>query len=673
MNLDKVFIFDIETTGLLDHIKSEADLHVLSVGWVDSEGVKRVKSTANREDIFKIFANPENTLVGHNIICFDIPALKKMFPDIVVKATLIDTLPISWYLYDGKKQHGLEHWGTELGVEKPEISDWENLSFEEYKHRCETDVLINMLMYEKFLVKLRRVYESNLERIPKLVSLLTWIMQCSHMQEINKILVDVEKLEETIKYFSGLKDGKIVSVKKAMPQVAIKKIANFPKAGLYKKDGSLSVAGEKYLSYCKGAGVGLDYTGPIEVITGYNEPNPNSADQKKAWLYSLNWKPQTFKHNRNKVTNEVNIVEQIMTEEKMLCPSVLKLIEKEPAIEDLDGLTVLTHRLGLLNGFKNAMDENNMISQTISKLTVTMRWAHRTVVNLPKYTGKGDIRDGKWIRECLISGAGKKIIQSDLSGIESRTSDHYTFHLNPERIKKTKMPYFDPHCEIAVTSNLMSADEETYFIFKSAQKDKPTLEIDSFSELYKPTEKVYDMLNLSEEEQKDFMNKLKSSRSKAKTTNYASLYLVSAATLSRNLEISKSEAQKLIDAYWKIHFAVKKVSESFLIKDVDGENWVYNPIAKFWYYCRNTRNVFSTVNQSSAVYCFNVWLFNCTRRGYWPRTQSHDDLMFVEGENEVQKVIEVIQQAMEDTNKQLKLNVELACETQVGNNVAETH
>ena len=539
-------------------------------------------------------------------------------------------------------------------------------------HRCQEDVRINILLWEDLKAKLDLMYKDNPQDKIRLIKLLNWIMDCSFMQEKQKIKVDVKKTEENLAYFEALKEEKIQQLKEAMPKIPIKVKRVKPK-NMSKKDGSLSVAGEKWMTLVRGCNLNDDYDGIIEEIIGYEESNPNSVVQKKQWLYSLGWIPKTFKHNRDKETNEVKIVEQIMTEDKMLCPSVLKLAEKEPAIEAFDGLTVLTHRIGILKSFLSNKDENDMISQGLQALAVTMRWQHSIIVNLPRYTGKGDIRDGKWIRECLIAGENKKIVQSDLSGIESRTSDHFTFDINPGRIKKTQMPYFDPHCEISVSSGLMTSDEEVFFIFKSAQKDSPELDVETFSELYTPTDEVRRLLSLPEEEQSTLLKKLKVARSKGKTCNYASLYNVGAETLGRNLEISKKEAQKLIDSYWSIHFAVKVATEQFQLKKVGDETWVYNPISRFFYYLRNSKDIFSVVNQSSAVYCFNMWVWNCTQMGIFPVTQSHDDSAYVVDIQNVENTKNIISEAMRRVNSQLKLNVELACETQVGNNIAETH
>ena len=51
MDLEKVFVVDIECDGLLDELTK---LHVLSVGWKNSDGKWSVKSTNKEEDIEKI-------------------------------------------------------------------------------------------------------------------------------------------------------------------------------------------------------------------------------------------------------------------------------------------------------------------------------------------------------------------------------------------------------------------------------------------------------------------------------------------------------------------------------------------------------------------------------------------------------------------------------------------
>jgi hypothetical protein len=45
------------------------------------------------------------------------------------------------------------------GVAKPKVDDWQNLSFEEYAHRCEEDTKINWMLWKKMERRLKEIYE----------------------------------------------------------------------------------------------------------------------------------------------------------------------------------------------------------------------------------------------------------------------------------------------------------------------------------------------------------------------------------------------------------------------------------------------------------------------------------------------------------------------------------
>lgn len=646
MNLDSIYCADLESDGLLDTITK---IHVFAWG-----KHLTINSTKDYSEITKLLTNPENTFAIHNGIRFDKVAVEKIL-GIKVKATIIDTLALAWYLDLGREKYGLESYGEEFGVAKPAISDWQNLSYQQYKYRVEEDVKITIRLWEKLLGKLRSIYESE-EDIVRVIKYLGFIMECSYHQERQMIQVDVDKINSNLAYFQQLKSVKVEQLKLSMPKVPIKKVVKKPK-NLLKKNGEISVRGNKWLSLNPNGG------DEIEIIVGYQEPNPNSVSQKKAWLYSLGWVPQTFSYVRDKGSRKVKKIPQILAEEKELCPSVVKLKKKEPAIELLEGISILSHRIGLFKGLLNAQ-KDGFVTQGLNQLAVSLRWQHSVIVNFPRVTGKGDIRDGKWIRECIIAGKSNKIVQADLSGIESRTSDHYTFHLNPNLIKETQQKYFDPHTKIAVVSNLMTPEEEVWFKWTRENKERkdkglPPLPIEEFGSLSQGF--------------KGDMDRLKAARSKAKTTNYACLYLVSEATLARNLSISKKEAKTLIDAYWKIHWAVLAITKTFRIKRIGEEMWIHNPISKFWHNLRHEKDAFSVVNQSSAVYCFNMWVYNLTRLGIWPICQNHDDLLVRCKEQDAEQVKGLIYTAMVFLNKQLKLNVSLACEVQIGDSYDQTH
>lgn len=144
-------VFDLESNALeLDRVKT---IHVLS--WVSSG---EVQSTNDYDTMQEVLTNAD-VLIGHNIILYDLPVIKKVLklhPDSLGR--IVDTLALSWYLNFDRQRHGLEHYGEDYGVPKPKIEDWENLSYEDYRHRCEEDVKINVRLWKELKVKLGRLY-----------------------------------------------------------------------------------------------------------------------------------------------------------------------------------------------------------------------------------------------------------------------------------------------------------------------------------------------------------------------------------------------------------------------------------------------------------------------------------------------------------------------------------
>jgi len=61
-------------------------------------------------------------------------------------------------LYPDRASHGLDAIGKDHGVPKPKVDDWENLSYEEYAHRCTEDVKINFLEWQMQKKKLEEIY-----------------------------------------------------------------------------------------------------------------------------------------------------------------------------------------------------------------------------------------------------------------------------------------------------------------------------------------------------------------------------------------------------------------------------------------------------------------------------------------------------------------------------------
>ena len=146
----KTYVWDTETNGLLDVLDK---IHVIS--WQEV-GTNEVYHTHDYDQMRELIASAD-VLIAHNQIRFDIPAVEKVL-GIKVKARLVDTLALSWYLNHERMKHGLEGYGEEYGVPKPVIKDWDSLTPEEYAHRCNEDVRINYRLWIDLQNKLRRLY-----------------------------------------------------------------------------------------------------------------------------------------------------------------------------------------------------------------------------------------------------------------------------------------------------------------------------------------------------------------------------------------------------------------------------------------------------------------------------------------------------------------------------------
>jgi DNA polymerase III alpha subunit (gram-positive type) len=118
---------------------------------------KNYSSTSDYDEM-KDVLNSANLLVAHNSIMHDMVVFERILGIPLDFTKWADTLALSWYLYPERQRHGLAQWGADLGVEKPQVDDWQNLSFEEYAHRCEEDCKINWLLWKKMEKRLGEIY-----------------------------------------------------------------------------------------------------------------------------------------------------------------------------------------------------------------------------------------------------------------------------------------------------------------------------------------------------------------------------------------------------------------------------------------------------------------------------------------------------------------------------------
>jgi len=161
-------IFDIETDGLLQDVTT---IHCLVIYDLETKETLAYNDTGNQEPISRGIQrlNDANTIIGHNIIGYDIPVIDKLFPWFVCPAT-VDTLLLSrLYHSDMMKldkrhnwkgmplqlygRHSLEAYGHRLNEFKGDFgkdTDWKEWS-QEMEDYCVQDVLLTTKLWQHFL------------------------------------------------------------------------------------------------------------------------------------------------------------------------------------------------------------------------------------------------------------------------------------------------------------------------------------------------------------------------------------------------------------------------------------------------------------------------------------------------------------------------------------------
>jgi hypothetical protein len=371
-------------------------------------------------------------------------------------------LAISWALYPTRQKHGLESWGETFNFPKPKITDWHNLSYEEYENRCSTDVEINRLLWNDIYQYLWELYGSE-KKIWEYVEYLSFKLYCARLQEESGWSVDIKRASLALKELLTEKQKKTSQLEKAMPFIVKYEEKNKPKL-FFKKDGSFSSRALEWFKILAEEGLPSDIEGPIKVISHEEPPNPNAPQQIKDWLFSLGWKPETFKQVKNKTTGEMREVPQINLDQgKGICPSIKRLFEKEPRLEVLEGLSIINHRIGVINGIIDSCEMGKTMAQ-VKGLTNTLRFQHTTVVNLPK----PDRPYAKDIRASLIAPEGFVLCGSDMSSLEDRIKQHFIYFYDPDYVNSMNQSDFDPHLTVAGLAGMLT--EEQIAAYKSGDK-----------------------------------------------------------------------------------------------------------------------------------------------------------------------------------------------------------
>lgn len=161
-------IFDLETDGLYN---DATKIHCIGIYDLNTEQTLVFNDEGSEQPISKGIQLLEDAdaLIGHNIVGYDLPVIRKLYPWFTPNARVIDTLVLSRIYHadmlktDQKRKwnnmppkllgrHSLESYGYRLGVYKGEFgkdTDWQHWS-QEMQDYCIQDVKVTQKLWQHF-------------------------------------------------------------------------------------------------------------------------------------------------------------------------------------------------------------------------------------------------------------------------------------------------------------------------------------------------------------------------------------------------------------------------------------------------------------------------------------------------------------------------------------------
>ena len=403
-------LFDLETNGLF---RQTTEIHCISIKIDDEPTVvytsKPIKGSAGTiEDALDIIANAD-TIVGHNIIKFDIPVIKKLYWWWDYKGKALDTLLISKLKYPNialtdanrktmppklKGSHSLKAWGYRLRKYKGDYGQqqdaWDNLTTDMVEY-CRQDTEVTYAIWTKLsesglppeqALWLEHEFAKIIARQEQHgVYFNIKDAQALHIELLEESETITKEMKETFGYI--VKQGEVVTPKSNRTEIKGK-----PCPVRYYKD----------VPYCR-----------VE----FEEFNPGSRDQIfKVLSDKYGWKPTEYTEKGSVIVNE-GILEGLEYPEAKLLNRYLTLRKLLGQLAEGD------------NAWLKCVDYNtNRIYGSVDTLGAVSRRCTHSRPNMAQVPSPRAFK-GKECRQLFTVPKGKKIVGCDMSGLELRVFAHY--------------------------------------------------------------------------------------------------------------------------------------------------------------------------------------------------------------------------------------------------------
>ena len=343
------------------------------------------------------FLAEADKLIGHNIIGFDIPVIKKLHGiDLWDKDKVIDTLVLSRLLNPVReKGHSLKVWGTKLGVAKDLPPDDFHIYTKDTLKYCLKDVVLNKLLFEYLKKESAGFSKESID----LEHQVTYVLE---EQRKHGFKIDIE-------YTTNLLAELNCKIKKVQDEVHrtfkpkwvdIKEVT--PKL---KKDGTLSKSGLTEYEFEE-----IQTSGNMKPFMRKElvEFNLGSRKQIGEYLIDFGWKPTRFTPTGQPIVDEGTLKNITHIKEAKLIADFL-LYQK---------------RIAQISSWLDSVEDDDRVhGSVLSTGAITGRMSHRNpnLAQVPSVSSPY----GKECRACWVVDKGNKLVGIDASGLELRLLAHY--------------------------------------------------------------------------------------------------------------------------------------------------------------------------------------------------------------------------------------------------------
>lgn len=430
---------DIESDGILEHITR---IHCIGYA-IDNQPVAIVDGSDIQPWLDGL--PKDATIVGHNVIGFDLPALHKVF-GWKWKGGVEDTMLIS--MMDNPDRvggHSLDNLAKLVRMEKGDPGGGWDTYTPAMASYCKLDVEILRAVHKALSSKLKAKGDP-----AKAMYIEHKFAAIFASQGVAGVHVDQKHCVEVKDFIEKEMQDIADKVEPLMPQVEMGRgelNSVTPPKIQFKKDGTPSAVCLKFFDTVgKEGDVWRATKDGVTVVLPHHEPlytkragSMKDDAQLKAWMMDQGWEPAFWNYKKRPDKNgkmrweKTDDGELVKTSPKFkdqgtMCPNLEKLVTEgvfDESIKLAAKWVVLRHRLGLVKGVMSRLRPDGRVCATgFSYGTPTSRVRHvAPVCNIPK--ADKTVLLGKEMRAMFCAAPDKTLVGVDAAGLEFRCLAHY--------------------------------------------------------------------------------------------------------------------------------------------------------------------------------------------------------------------------------------------------------